>query len=102
MKARLYATYRFGPKEKDPVIHATLTLVQDIARAKGVHEKAVIAAACAKSRVSERTADNWFNGETRAPQNPTMEAFIRGLEAERVLVPREYLKAVKALIRGRR
>ena len=68
-RIHLYRTYRWI--DKDPVIDAVRTVVQDEKLKNNmVHEISGVAAA---------TLDNWFNGETRKPQNVTVTAVTSAL-----------------------
>jgi hypothetical protein len=71
MSARVfvYRTYRW--LDKDPVIDAARTIVQD--------EKLKNSAVHAISGIATATLDNWFNGHTRKPQNATLTAFSSSL-----------------------
>ncbi len=76
----IYRSYVF--KDKDPVIDQLRTMVQDTYGAKITH------------KTLQRIADNggptvgsmrgWFFGETRRPQNPTVEAAGRAMGFQRV------------------
>lgn len=61
---RLYKSYRF--REKDPIIDAVRTAVQDT----GMSYAAVYEA----SGVSASTVYNWFHGTTKRPQFATVAA----------------------------
>ncbi len=68
-RVHLYRTYRWI--DKDPVIDAVRTVVQDEKLKSGaVHEISGVATA---------TLDNWFNGHTRKPQNVTVTAVTSAL-----------------------
>ncbi|KRQ99315.1 hypothetical protein [Bradyrhizobium valentinum] len=78
---RLYRTYRFI--DKDPVIDKIRTVVQDeglIKRLAIVHEL---------SGVATTTLNNWFNGHTKKPQNPTIEAVLTSLGYEREIIKKK-------------
>jgi hypothetical protein len=71
----VYRTYNFI--DKDPVIDEMRTLVKDeglIKKLNIVHEL---------SGVSVSTLNNWFAGETKAPQNRTVSAVATALGYER-------------------
>jgi hypothetical protein len=71
----VYRTYNFI--DKDPVIDEMRTLVKDeglIKKLNIVHEL---------SGVSVSTLTNWFDGETKAPQNRTISAVATALGYER-------------------
>jgi len=65
----LYKSYSF--KDKDPVIDATRTLVQDSGQS--------YAQVSAASGVSVSTLYNWFEGTTRRPQYATVMAVVHSL-----------------------
>jgi hypothetical protein len=70
-----YRTYRFI--DKDPVIDEIRTLVKDeglISKLNIVHEL---------SGVSTSTLENWFNGDTKSPQNRTICAVTSALGYKR-------------------
>ena len=68
-RVHLYRTYRWI--DKDPIIGAVKTIVQDEKlKNNAVHEITGIATA---------TLDGWFNGGTRKPQNVTVTAVASGL-----------------------
>src|SRR4051812_5257513 len=78
---RLYRTYRF--LDKDPVIDKIRTVVDDeglMKRLTIVHEL---------SGVATTTLNNWFNGHTKKPQNPTIEAVLTSLGYEREIVKKK-------------
>ncbi len=80
---RLYRTYNFV--NKDPVIDEVRTVLKDeglIKRLGIVHEL---------SGVSVSTLKNWFDGDTKKPQNPTIEAVLTSLGYVRKI---EKLKAI--------
>lgn len=71
----VYRTYSYI--DKDPVIDEMRTLVQDEGLMKKldlVHEL---------SGVSTSTLTNWFDGETKSPQNRTVSAVATALGYER-------------------
>lgn len=72
---KLHRTYRFI--DKDPVIDEIRTLVQD----EGLMKKLNIIHEL--SGVSATTLDNWFNGETKSPQNRTVCAVTSALGYKR-------------------
>lgn len=72
---KVYRTYRFI--DKDPVIDEIRTLVQD----QGLMKKLEIVHQL--SGVSTSTLDNWFNGETKSPQNRTICAVTSALGYKR-------------------
>jgi DNA invertase Pin-like site-specific DNA recombinase len=81
-----YATYLF--RDKDPVIDELRTMIQDA----GVSYKEI----SDTSNVSTTTLYNWFQGKTRRPQNPTVEAVGRSLGKKRGWIemsPRERREA---------
>lgn len=70
-----YRTYRFI--DKDPVIDEIRTLVKDeglLGKLDIVHQL---------SGVSTSTLDNWFNGDTKSPQNRTICAVTSSLGYKR-------------------
>ena len=73
---RMYRTYRWLPKEKNPVIDKVRTIVQDeglFRNLKTVHEI---------SGVATSTLDNWFHGDTKNPQHGTIMAVLSSLGYE--------------------
>jgi transcriptional regulator with XRE-family HTH domain len=76
MKVGIYKTYLF--RNKDPVIDELRTLIQD----EGLSYQDIHV----KSGVSVTTLRNWFHGETRRPQSPTVEAVGRACGKMRVWV----------------
>lgn len=77
---RMYRTYRWLPKEKNPVIDKVRTLVQDEGLFKNlgiVHEI---------SGVATTTLNNWFHGDTINPQHGTVMAVITALGFEEQFV----------------
>ncbi len=72
---KVYRTYRFI--DKDPVIDEIRTLVQD----EGLMKKLEIVHQL--SGVSTATLDNWFNGDTKSPQNRTICAVTSALGYKR-------------------
>lgn len=69
MQVKFYRTYRF--KDKDPVIDAMRTIIQQ--------EHIKQAAAAQISGLAAATLQNWFHGETRNPQNSSITAFTSSL-----------------------
>lgn len=70
----IYRTYNFI--DKDPAIDKIRTIVNDeglIKKLNIVHEL---------SGVATTTLDNWFNGETKCPQNRTLAAVASALGYE--------------------
>jgi hypothetical protein len=65
----IYRSYRFI--DKDPVIDAVRTVVQQ--------ERLKNSAVHAVSGVATATLDNWFDGPTRQPQNSTVTAVTAAL-----------------------
>jgi hypothetical protein len=65
----VYRTYRWI--DKDPIIGAVKTVVQD--------EKLKNSAVHAISGVATATLDNWFDGGTKKPQNATITAVTSAL-----------------------
>ena len=72
---KVYRTYRFI--DKDPVIDEIRTLVQD----EGLMKKLTIVHQL--SGVSTSTLENWFNGDTKSPQNRTIMAVTSSLGYKR-------------------
>jgi hypothetical protein len=72
----VYRTYRF--MDKDPVIDKMRTLLQD----EGLMKKLDLVHQL--SGVSTSTLDNWFNGDTKSPQNRTIMAVVTSLGYEMV------------------
>jgi hypothetical protein len=68
-KIKLYRTYRF--LDKDPIIDAIRTCVQD--------EKLTYHKVGQISGVADATLSNWFDGETRKPNNCTVTAVSSAL-----------------------
>lgn len=91
---KVYRTYRFI--DKDPVIDEIRTLVQD----EGLMKKLEIVHQL--SGVATATLDNWFNGETKSPQNRTICAvtsalgYKRAWQRERSIDLEKELKIAKA------
>ena len=91
---KVYRTYRFI--DKDPVIDEIRTLVQD----EGLMKKLEIVHQL--SGVSTSTLENWFNGDTKSPQNRTIMAvtsalgYKRAWEKERSIDLEKELKVAKA------
>lgn len=68
-KVHIYRTYRFI--DKDPIIDAVRTVVQDEhLKNNAVHQISGVATA---------TLDNWFEGATKKPQNSTVCAVTTSL-----------------------
>ena len=68
-KVHIYRTYRWI--DKDPIIDAVRTVVQDEhLKSHAVHQISGVASA---------TLDNWFDGSTRKPQNSTVTAVTSAL-----------------------
>jgi hypothetical protein len=81
--------YRFI--DKDPVVDEIRTLVQDeglIKKLELVHQL---------SGVSTTTIDNWFNGETKSPQNRTIMAVVTSLGYKHSFVKERDLNIEKEL-----
>lgn len=68
-RINIYRTYRWI--DKDPIIDAVRTVCQDA----GLKEHAVHQI----SGVASATLKNWFDGETRKPQNATLTAVTSAL-----------------------
>lgn len=91
---KVYRTYRFI--DKDPVIDEIRTLVQD----EGLMKKLEIVHQL--SGVATATLDNWFNGETKSPQNRTICAvtsalgYKRSWQKERAIDLEKELKIAKS------
>ncbi|MGX9424872.1 MULTISPECIES: hypothetical protein [Bradyrhizobium] len=88
-QVKLYRTYRFI--DKDPVIDEIRTLVQDeglIKKLELVHQL---------SGVATTTIDNWFNGETKSPQNRTIMAVVTALGYKHSFVKERDLDVDKEL-----
>jgi hypothetical protein len=89
----LYRTYRFI--DKDPVIDQIRTLIQD----EGLMKKLSIVHEL--SGVATATLENWFNGDTKSPQNRTIMAVTSALgykhvwQKDKVLDIDKELKAAK-------
>jgi len=73
---KLYLSYNFI--DKDPVIDHLRTIIAD--------EKVTYAYIEAKSGVTKQTLQNWFAGNTKRPNNATVEAVVRCLGYERPIV----------------
>lgn len=77
--SRVGSQYRcYGFIDKDPAIDQIRTLLQD---EKMYHKLSVVSDL---SGVSTQTLYQWFMGDTKRPQNATMEAVARSLGFERV------------------
>lgn len=70
-RGQISSTRTYVFKDKDPIIDEMRTLSQD----DGRNMKAI----CAEAGISTTTTHGWFLGETRRPQNCTIEAFGRAL-----------------------
>lgn len=68
-RINIYRTYRWI--DKDPIIDAVRTVVED--------EKLKTSAVHNISGVATATLENWFNGDTRKPQNATLTAVTSAL-----------------------
>lgn len=71
MAVTVYRTYRF--MDKDPVIDKMRTLIQD----QGLMKKLELVHQL--SGVSTSTLVNWFDGDTKSPQNRTIMAVVSSL-----------------------
>lgn len=69
----LYRSYNFV--DKDPVIDELRAVVQR----EGFMKRGGFAKLSTLSGVSISAMDNWFNGETRRPQNASIEAVARAM-----------------------
>jgi hypothetical protein len=76
---RLYKSYNF--RDKDPMIDKVRTVVQD--------SELSYAKISDKSSVSTGTLYNWFSGTTRRPQFCSMNAVLRCIGHEFVIVRRK-------------
>jgi lambda repressor-like predicted transcriptional regulator len=72
----VYTSYNFI--DKDPVIDQLRTAIQD----SGMSWSEI----SHNSGVSVSCLRNWFHGETRKPQNATIEAVLRAIGKSRVIV----------------
>ncbi|MBT1509355.1 hypothetical protein KIP88_02475 [Bradyrhizobium sp. SRL28] len=73
---RMYRTYRWLPKEKNPVLGKLQTIAQDegvFKDLKALHEI---------SGVSASTFHGWWHGDTVNPQHGTIMAFLTSLGYE--------------------
>lgn len=77
-RIKLYRTYRF--MDKDPVIDELRTMIQD----EGLMKKLQIVSRL--SGVSVAALVNWFNGDTKRPQNASAMAVGTALGYERKFV----------------
>ena len=68
---RVYRSYRF--LDKDPIIDKIRTLIQD----EGLMKKLTLVHEL--SGVSTSTLINWFEGDTKCPQNRTIQAITSSL-----------------------
>jgi transcriptional regulator with XRE-family HTH domain len=68
---RIYRTYNMV--DKDPAIDKVRTIVQDEGLFKNLSAVSDI------SSVSASTLNNWFHGETKRPQNATIQAVLSSL-----------------------
>jgi len=69
-KLHIYRTYRWI--DKDPIIDAVKTVVKTDEHLKNHHVHQI-------SGVATATLDNWFEGNTRRPQNSTLTAVTSAL-----------------------
>ena len=86
-------TYALRKHEKDPVIDAVHTLVDD---SKG----GTLGGLATRAGISPATIKNWFDGDTRRPQHATIAATVKALGYEFQIVQshkRVNGHAVKAL-----
>ena len=72
-------TYKFRQDEKDPVIDAVHTAINDAGmKISDLHHK---------SGVAHSTINNWFDGPTRQPQHSKLAAVLGAAGYEFAIVP---------------
>jgi hypothetical protein len=86
---RMLRSYMF--RDKDPIKDELQTMLQDIGMFGDLDTVAVLA------NVSKQTVQNLFFGETRRPQNATVEGIVRSMGYERVLRQVKQLDVEKEL-----
>lgn len=86
---RMLRSYRFI--DKDPIKDKMQTMLQDIGMFGDLGTVAILA------NVSKQTVNNLFHGDTRRPQNATVEGIIRACGYERVLRQVKQLDVEKEL-----
>ena len=75
---RMYRTYRWLAKEKNPVIDKARTIAQDEGLFKNLQALHEITGVLAS------TFHNWWHGDTRNPQHGTVMAFMTALGYEAI------------------
>lgn len=82
---KLYRTYRFI--DKDPVVDKIRTVFKD----EGLLNPRGYNIAHQLSGVAVSTYKNWFDGDTKRPTNPTIEATLTSLGYHRPIVKKDDL-----------
>jgi hypothetical protein len=93
---RMYRTYRWLAKEKNPVIDKVRTIVQD----EGLFTKLGIVHEI--SGVATTTLNNWFHGETINPQHGTIMAVLSSLGYEEQFVKQKDIDVEKERKAGKK
>lgn len=75
----VYGAYLF--KDKDPAIDAFRTVIKDELGGTTTKHMQVVAQ---NGGPAVATLDNWFNGDTKKPQNASLEAAGRAIGYERI------------------
>jgi hypothetical protein len=86
---RMYRTYRWLAKEKNPVIDKVRTIVQD----EGLYKN--MTALHEISGVSVGALNGWFFGDTRNPQHATIAAVLTSLGYEEQYVKQKDIDVEK-------
>ena len=93
---RMYRTTGYNWLDKDPIIDKARTVLQDenlFSKLGLVHEL---------SGVATSTLNNWFHGDTKRPNNATVDAVLTSLGYERTIRKTETLDYEKERIVARR
>ena len=77
-RAAFKGTYAFRKKEKDPVISAFATLLEE--------QNDKVGTVAARANISPGTIKNWIDGDTYRPQHCTMAAAVKALGYEFAIV----------------
>lgn len=86
---RMYRTYRWLAREKNPVIDKVRTIVQD----EGLYKN--MTALHEISGVSVGALNGWFFGDTRNPQHATIAAVLSSLGWEETFVKQKTIDVEK-------
>jgi hypothetical protein len=92
---RMYRTYRWLAKEKNPVIDKVRTIVQD----EGLYKD--MTALHEISGVSVGALNGWFFGDTRNPQHATIAAVLTSMGYEEQFVKQKDIDVEKEARPGR-